>query len=172
MNIKEAARRLNISESTARRWIKTGRLQADLVDGAYGPQYEISEESIQRAKDFQNVPIVINNSMVTMEDIEKAIFKALNRGLVMQMDRIDKGYSNISDTIKRVEQSIHQEVEGLKIELEQTKKELEEERENQRRLLLERDKKLMEAIRDIQQRQKEEAERNKRPFWTKIFRRK
>jgi excisionase family DNA binding protein len=78
VNIREAASRLDLSPTTIRRWIKSGRLEATLVDGAYGEQYEITEEALQRAKEQENVPIVIQNtSQATERELQRAIEKVV-----------------------------------------------------------------------------------------------
>lgn len=150
VDIKEASRRLNISETTARRWIKSGRLQARLIEGPYGLQYEISEEAVERARRIENVPVLIHNDnpIITQEDIVKAI----QEGIANQM--------------AKVEQGILQEINDLRQELEHTRRALAIGIE-------ERDKKLLEAIREIQERQRQEYERRERerllPWWKKIF---
>ncbi|NLZ48856.1 MAG: helix-turn-helix domain-containing protein [Clostridiales bacterium] len=150
MDIKEASRRLNISETTARRWIKSGRLQATMIDGPYGPQYEISEQAIERARKIENVPVLVHNDnpIITQDDIVKAI----QEGIANQM--------------AKVEQGILQEIDSLKSELEDTRKAL-------AIGLEERDKKLIEVMRSILEHQREEYERRERekalPWWKKVF---
>jgi len=152
MDIKEASRRLNISETTARRWIKSGRLQATMIDGPYGPQYEISEQAIERARKIENVPVLVHNDnpIITQDDIVKAI----QEGIANQM--------------AKVEQGILQEIDDLRQELEHTRRALAIGIE-------ERDKKLVEAMKTILERQREEYERiareKSRPWWKKIFKR-
>lgn len=150
MDIKEASRRLGISETTARRWIKSGRLQANLVDGPYGPQYEISEEALERARQIENVPVLVHdgNPIITQEDIVKAI----QEGIAKQMTRVEQG--------------ILQELNELRQELEETKRAL-------AIGLEQRDKKLVETMRIMLERQREEYERREqersKPWWKKLF---
>ncbi|RJO62958.1 MAG: MerR family DNA-binding transcriptional regulator [Dehalococcoidia bacterium] len=42
-NINEAAKRLNVSTRTIRRYIKAGKLKAELVKGSFGDEYRILE---------------------------------------------------------------------------------------------------------------------------------
>jgi excisionase family DNA binding protein len=46
LTLKETSERLKVSERTLRRWIKAGKLQAELVPGAYGDEYRIDEETL------------------------------------------------------------------------------------------------------------------------------
>jgi excisionase family DNA binding protein len=42
-NINEAAKKLNVSTRTIRRYIKAGKLKAELVKGSFGEEYRILE---------------------------------------------------------------------------------------------------------------------------------
>lgn len=55
MTVAEAAKRLNVHEKTLRRWIRTGRVQADLVDGPYGPQYQVPVAALSTAQQVLDV---------------------------------------------------------------------------------------------------------------------
>ncbi|MDD3840624.1 MAG: helix-turn-helix domain-containing protein [Clostridia bacterium] len=158
MDLKEAASILNISESTARRWIKSGKLRAELIDGPYGPQYDISEEAIERAKNIQNVPIIVHNDnpIITQEDITRAIQRSINEGMAKPMHRLEQG-------ILQEVRELKGELSSLKGELVETREELITVKEKDRARQEERDRQLMKAIRDIQERQK-------RPWYKKIFR--
>lgn len=43
LNINEAARELRVSTRTIRRFIKAGKIKAELVNGTFGPEYRIPE---------------------------------------------------------------------------------------------------------------------------------
>lgn len=43
MNIAQVAEKLGVSTRTVRRYIKTGKIQAELVDGHFGEEYRIPE---------------------------------------------------------------------------------------------------------------------------------
>lgn len=143
VNIREAASRLDLSPTTIRRWIKSGRLEATLIDGAYGEQYEITEEALQRAKEQENVPIVIQNtSQATERELQRAIEKV------------------VGDTIAN-------ELETIRQELEDTRRALAEEREKDRARQEQRDRQLMKVMREIQERQEQEAT----PWYKRILKR-
>ena len=114
-----------------------------MADGAYGEQYEITEEALQRAKEQENVPIVISNvSQATQQELQRAIEQV------------------IGDTIAR-------EMEILQQELEATREQLQQEREKDRARQEQRDKQLMQVVRSIQEQQKEKA----LPWYKRIFKR-
>jgi excisionase family DNA binding protein len=142
VDLKEAARKLGISETTARRWIKTGRLEARVVDGPYGPQYEIDEEAVEAAKNFDKMPVVISGSTGTLpqevlvKTIQVAAREAVSRELL----------------------ELKNEVEGIRMQLVNRVERLAAWQE-------ERDRKLLEAIREIQKRQEEMSQ----PFWKRWF---
>lgn len=154
MDIKEASTRLNISETTVRRWIKSGRLQATMIEGPYGPQYDIPEEALDRARRMENVPVLIHdgNPIITQEDITKAIQAAISENVALEMAKVEEG--------------ILQEIDSLKSELESTRKAL-------AIGLEERDKKLIEVMRATLERQKEEYEQRERerslPWWRRLL---
>ena len=50
LTLDEAAHRLNRSEKTLRRWIKAGRLAAELVDTDHGPAYRVRAEAVEEAR--------------------------------------------------------------------------------------------------------------------------
>lgn len=61
--IKEAMEILDYSESSIRRKIKEGELQARLVPGPYGEQYIINADSVQRLKNRRIVVLKAPDSM-------------------------------------------------------------------------------------------------------------
>lgn len=49
MTLREAAERTSRSITTLRRYIRSGKLQAELRDGRYGPEYFVGEEELMAA---------------------------------------------------------------------------------------------------------------------------
>jgi len=58
LTIPEAAKTLGVSSRTVRRFIKSGKIQAQLVPGAFGQEYQISElpQHLYRSKPLDNTP--------------------------------------------------------------------------------------------------------------------
>jgi len=142
VDLKEAAGKLGVSETTVRRWIKTGRLQAHIIDGPYGPQYEIDEKAVEAAKNFDKMPVVISGSggslpqEVLIKTIQAAAKEAVSRELL-----------DFKNEVYEIRRQVVDRVEKLAAWQE------------------ERDKKLLEAIREIQRRQEE----MRQPFWKRWF---
>lgn len=139
MNIREAAAKLDLSPATIRRWIKTGRLEATLIDGAYGEEYSITDEALEQAKEQGNTPIVVSN-MTDSHALERAIKQV------------------VGDTMAK-------EIQSLRDELEDTRQALEKAREADRERQEQRDRQLLKVMRDMQERQRQEQ----RPLWKRIF---
>jgi excisionase family DNA binding protein len=55
LTLPEAAARLDISVSTARRWIREGKLTASKEPGPYGPEYRIPVDQITTAQEIKEV---------------------------------------------------------------------------------------------------------------------
>lgn len=59
MTIQEACQRLGKSSSTIRRWIRSGRLRAEIIDGVYNIPYElIDEQSLPSQMTIQNDQLI------------------------------------------------------------------------------------------------------------------
>jgi MerR family copper efflux transcriptional regulator len=69
-NINEAAKKLNVSTRTIRRYIKAGKLKAELVKGSFGDEYRILELPPQLDP---NTPL--DNDRDADRDNEKAVDK-------------------------------------------------------------------------------------------------
>ena len=50
LTVAEAAQQLGVNDKTVRRWVKAGRLSAELIDGPYGKQYRIPADAIGSAR--------------------------------------------------------------------------------------------------------------------------
>lgn len=59
LTIPQVARRLGLSTRTVRRFIKSGKIKAELTEGSYGPEYRIKElpEVLQKPQPLDNAPI-------------------------------------------------------------------------------------------------------------------
>jgi excisionase family DNA binding protein len=58
LTISQAAKSLGVSTRTVRRFIKSGRIQAELVPGPFGQEYRIPElpSDLHKAKPTDNTP--------------------------------------------------------------------------------------------------------------------
>jgi hypothetical protein len=70
MNLREAAEKLGISTATARRWIKTGRLEAIAEPGKYGQEYSITAGAVDKAGGIHNAPVLLQAIEPTIKAAE------------------------------------------------------------------------------------------------------
>lgn len=152
--LKEAAQYFDVSVQTLRRWIKHGKLQAKMMESAYGPQYFIPSHQIQKAMEIQDVVKV--DKTVEMAELVKVMSGYLEQ-------REEAILTSIETLSNQITESIHQQ--------EQLIKEVAATREENKKLLnyieqsvAERDRKLMEAIRNLQEQRQQEQEA-KRRWW-------
>ena|GEM_PF-2383295 len=159
LSLKEAAKVLGISLSTARRWIKAGRLRATLKEGPYGPEYIVTQEELDRVKGEQSSPVTVilpdprdqQGVMVPKEWLAQAMRQAFEEALA----RYWAG----------VEHELRRELEELRQELAATRELLAKQEEERRlaeaerdRLLAERDRRLVEEIRQV-------LREKRKPWW-------
>ncbi|RDV80419.1 helix-turn-helix domain-containing protein [Ammonifex thiophilus] len=185
LSLKEAAEVLGISLSTARRWVKTGRLNATLREGPYGPEYVIPWEEIERIKAGRPnpppaTPTIVEEDpgvVVPREWLVGVVRQALEQALSNTVNQVARGMEETLTTLIRgveetlsnhwseIEQGLRRELEGLRAELATTRELLLRQEEEKRsleeryaRLLEERDKQLMEEMRRMLQ-------PKKKPWW-------
>ena len=159
MNLKEAAEKLNISETTARRWVKVGRLEAHKENGAYGLEYIVSPEAIDKSKAMNRTPVIIqsNEQTVTVEEMQRMINNAIEKGI----------YDRMGALIEEGNKSITDEVQALKTSIEAVRMELATELDKDRQQIEARDKALLDGLRRIHERQQEPVKKS----WRDIFKR-
>ena len=84
LTVAEAAEKLGVNDKTIRRWVKAGRLAAELADGPYGKQYRIPVDSLRTAQQALAVvtvdrgadPRVLALAVVQALEPRDAAFKA------------------------------------------------------------------------------------------------
>lgn len=94
MNITEASKILNLSPKSLRRHIKTGTLQATITQGKNGPEYDVSEESLEAFKSKRAEQTILP----TVEKQPGAMITLPNPGTPRQTVSIDtsaKGYPTL-----------------------------------------------------------------------------
>lgn len=137
LSIPEAAQALGVSEKTVRRRIQRGDLPAEKMAGPYGLQYQIPAHAISTAQEIMDVVKVERPT------------DPRTLGLV------------VAEAIKRENQALRDELAALRLELDQTRKEFAAALESDRQRLEERDRRLLEAIREKQQ----DEQKKKRAWW-------
>lgn len=128
MNLKEAAGKLGISEGTARRWAKQGRLEHSKVMGLYGEEIFISEEAVESAKASTRTPVVIQSHepAVPLAEMQRMVEAAMKRSMgVIVRDAVEESNQSMMESVQETIQetmassgrATHEEIESLKDEL-------------------------------------------------------
>ena len=106
MTLEQAARHLGLSTRTLRRWIRSGKLQADLRPGPYGQQYLVpirqldavqivrDVERVERKEEHALVPRVLeeylaereNTVELALQELKVAVQRLIDRQEVMQAE--------------------------------------------------------------------------------------
>lgn len=174
LNLKEAAEALGISLSTARRWVKTGRLRAVMREGPYGPEYVITREELERARRENPVPVTVvspqtaNQQGVTVprEWLAQAMRQALEEALSNTLAQATRG---LEETLSRqwagVEQGLRRELAELRTELAATRELLAKQEEERRLAEAERDRLLEERDRRLVEEMRQMLQERKKPWW-------
>lgn len=142
LTIKQAAERLDISDRTVRRWIADGKLQAEKVPGPYGPEWRIPAAAVNTAQQ------VIDVVKVERPNDPEALALALAQAL---QERDKKLFEAIFD-------EFNQRFDALQEQLREQAAASEARDEARREWEAERDRRLMEAIRERQ-------EQRRRRWW-------
>ncbi len=120
LTLKQAAAQLGISPRTARRWIREGKLEGQLMPGPYGPQYVVPANQISTAREITDVVRVERQADMT------TLAAVLERHLA----RRDEGMADLLAAIEglRVEgrQADQRLTETLQAELAEVRRELAE----------------------------------------------
>lgn len=109
LTIKEAARRLGISERTVRRRIKDGSLPAELKQGDYGQQYFIPADVIETAQVITDV--------VEVKRVHDG--QALSMAIVRAMEERDKALEGELIAMREELAATREALEDLKNEISQ-----------------------------------------------------
>jgi excisionase family DNA binding protein len=120
LTLKQAAAQLGISPRTARRWIREGKLDGELMPGPYGEQYMVPANQISTAQEITDVVRVDRQADMS------TLAAVLERHLATR----DEGMADLLAAIEglRVEgrQADQQLTETLQAELAEVRRELAE----------------------------------------------
>jgi len=161
--LKEAAEALGISLSTARRWVKAGRLRAVIREGPYGPEYVVTREELERARRENPAPVTVvapqpteqQGVTVPREWLAQAMRQALEEALSNTVAQMTRG----------VEERLKEELTELRRELAATRELLDKQEEERRRAEAERDRLLEERDRRLVEEMRRILQEKKKPWW-------
>ena len=98
LTIVEAARKLGVSSRTVRRFIKSGKIQAELVPGTFGEQYRISylPPELHQSKPMDNTPV---HTPIQVLDIIREL-QEKNLALAAQLGAATERIRNLEREVK------------------------------------------------------------------------
>jgi len=98
LTISEAAKSLGVSTRTVRRFIKSGKIRAELVLGAFGQEYRIPTlpRELHKSKPLDNTPV--QNPIQTMDIIRELQEK--NLALAAQLGAASERIRNLENEVK------------------------------------------------------------------------
>jgi excisionase family DNA binding protein len=147
LTIKEAAEALGCSVATIRRRIKSGDIKAELKEGPYGETYYISESDLAAATEIQEViPVKRELDLNQIHSLFTGAMQMVVQPLEEKIDQQAELIKEQSRQIETLEKLINLSTNGDAELLQEIKNRLDKQEEQAR----ERDKKLMETVRDIQ----------------------
>jgi len=161
--LKEAAEALGISLSTARRWVKTGRLRAVIREGPYGPEYIVTREELERARKENPAPVTV----VAPQPTEQQGVTVPREWLAQAMRQaLEEALSNtIAQMTRGVEERLKEELAELRRELAATRELLDKQEEERRQAETERDRLLEERDRRLVEEMRRVLQEKRKPWW-------
>jgi excisionase family DNA binding protein len=114
LTLEGAARHLGVSTRTLRRWIKAGKLEAELRPGPYGRQYLVplssvagreiirDLERVEREEEREAVPRIVEEHLSAREGVLAGEVAALRRELADALARLEQRLSRIEETLADV----------------------------------------------------------------------
>ena len=98
LTIAEAARSLGVSSRTVRRFIKSGKIKAELVPGPFGPEYRILElpPDLRKSKPVDNT---LTQTPIQVMDIIREL-QEKNLALAAQLGAATERIRNLENEVK------------------------------------------------------------------------
>lgn len=159
LTLKEAAQHFGVSVQTIRRWIKDGKLQAELRESPYGQQYYIPAYQIKTVAEIQDVVRVDHTAdIASLTNVVERFMSEREQALLQALESVQ---NEIKESIQRSEQ---REKEMMK-EIAATREENKNLHNELKERLEQRDKALMETLRALQERVQEEQKQKKKRWW-------
>jgi hypothetical protein len=151
LTIKETAEALGCSVATVRRRIKAGDIKAELREGPYGETYYILEKDLVKAAEIQEV-IPVKREL-NIEQVQRLFMESIQIATQPLMDKLEQQAEIIKEQSKRIE-SLEKFINLSAIRDTKLLQDVKDKVDEQEKLAWDRDKKLMETIRELQQKKK------------------
>ena len=114
VTVKEAAQLLEVSQRTVRRRIKSGKLEAEKIDGPYGKQYMLpADQFADIAKDIRDVVSVEQPVSIQrlQEAVQEAIKEVVQEEVKPLQERIDHLEAQLEARDKKLMETIREKQE-------------------------------------------------------------
>ena len=101
MTLAQAIESAGVSEKTLRRWIKSGRLTAELIEGPKGREYRINADDLNHARKLAPIKSPSEPQPATVEasldPSDLATLKALAEGQTVMIEALRLEVRNLAD---------------------------------------------------------------------------
>lgn len=153
-SIKEAAEILEVSTSTVRRRIKSGKLAAEKKKTSYGQQYFIPAKELDRAvTDKEVVDIQEVSKPISQEELKKTLIEAVGNKQKALIEGITNSINQKVDeqhqSIKALNKQNKQDKEEIIEKLDKQQQVIEKQSQMIRQLQEEKNKSLLEKIKEL-----------------------
>lgn len=169
LTLKEAAQHFGVSIQTIRRWIKDGKIEAELRDSPYGQQYYIPAYQIRTAAEIQDVVRV--DRTVEMASLAHVMERYISEREQALLNALGTMQAEIRESIQRGEQreqELRQEIAATREENDRLHQALYERLNQQEKRAEERDQMLTQTMKmmleQAQERAQEES-KQKKGWW-------
>ena len=116
LNTEDIARRYNVNEDTARRWIRTGRIPGHRIGGAYRVRLDDLQKLEREGADFTTETLIekpevdgllqqLDDWAVDLDDDEDVVFV---HSVVAELRRVLGTVSEEHILLQRIEQLLHE----------------------------------------------------------------
>lgn len=117
MTREDAARVLGVTTRTVKRWIDTGRLEAVKKEGDHGPEWNISEESVQRASETFAVARMVQEHPPQTQHAAALLAEAMKASFAEAMDKMDERHAERDAQLAAALEKVTEELSALREEV-------------------------------------------------------
>jgi excisionase family DNA binding protein len=129
LTLSQAAEQLGISARTCRRWIREGKLQAELAQGPYGPQYTIAADQINTVQQIKDVVTVHREA--DLPSVVRIIAETMDSRLVGMTECIDTLRAEVTEAVKSQTEDTSSQLEEVTKQIDELMNLLQQMQQNQ-----------------------------------------
>ena len=115
-SIKKAAELLDVSNSTVRRRIKEGKIEAEKRETTYGEKYFIPADQFEDMATIENEVIEVKEieSKVSIKEFKNDLLKSLEGMINEEKEEIIESVNEVGTTLEKQQEIIEEQQETLK----------------------------------------------------------